>query len=151
MSRDLNRSGCYYGRGCPAARLSVSDLAPTLPRNVRSCRIIVGGNGSGAVDSFGIVRGLLTAVLYAAGVLMQRSRCARVDAGLVAALPFAPRAAGELADASGGAIAGVVFLGHRAHRDRLYHLGVCPRPAPTPGAWRRPRCASRLWPCCCRG
>jgi len=32
-------------------------------------------------------------------------------AGLVATLPFAPRAAGELADASGGAIAGVVFLG----------------------------------------
>jgi len=32
-------------------------------------------------------------------------------AGLIATAPFAPQAAGELAHASGGAIAGVVFLG----------------------------------------
>jgi len=83
--------------------------------------ITVGGTGSGAVDSLGIVLGVLTAVLYAAGVLMQKVALRSVDAvtatwvgcaaGLVATLPFAPRAAGELADASGGAIAGVVFLG----------------------------------------
>jgi len=83
--------------------------------------ITAGGNGSGAVDSLGIVLGLVTAVLYAAGVLMQKVALRSVDAitatwvgcaaGLVATLPFAPQAVGELADASGGAIAGVVFLG----------------------------------------
>jgi len=83
--------------------------------------ITVGGNGSGAVDSLGIVLGLVAAVLYAAGVLMQKVALRSVDAvtatwvgctaGLVATVPFAPQAVGELADASGGAIAGVVFLG----------------------------------------
>ncbi len=79
------------------------------------------GNGSGAVDSLGIVLGLVTAILYAAGVLLQKVALRSVDAitatwvgcaaGLVATLPFAPQAVGELAHASGGAIAGVVFLG----------------------------------------
>ena len=83
--------------------------------------ITVGGNGSGAVDSLGIVLGLVTAVLYAAGVLMQKVALRSVDAitatwvgcaaGLVATAPFAPQAVGELAHASGGAIAGVIFLG----------------------------------------
>jgi drug/metabolite transporter (DMT)-like permease len=83
--------------------------------------ITVGGNGSGAVDSLGIVLGLVTAVLYAAGVLMQKVALRSVDAvtatwvgcaaGLVATLPFAPQAAGELSHASGTAIAGLVFLG----------------------------------------
>lgn len=83
--------------------------------------IAVGSTGRGAVNSLGIVLGLVTAVLYAAGVLMQKVALRSVDAvtatwvgcaaGLVATLPFAPQAAGELADASGGAIAGVVFLG----------------------------------------
>jgi len=83
--------------------------------------ITVGGNGSGSVDSLGIVLGLVTAVLYAAGVLMQKVALRSVDAitatwvgcaaGLVATAPFAPQAVGELAHASGGAIAGVIFLG----------------------------------------
>jgi len=83
--------------------------------------IAVGGDGSGAVDSLGIVLGLVAAVLYAAGVLMQKVALRSVDAvtatwvgcaaGLLATLPFAPQAVGELAHASGGAIAGVVFLG----------------------------------------
>ncbi len=83
--------------------------------------ITVEGNGSGAVDSLGIVLGLVTAVLYAAGVLLLKVALRSVDAitatwvgcaaGLVATAPFGPQAAGELADASGGAIAGVVFLG----------------------------------------
>jgi len=83
--------------------------------------ITVGGNGSGAVDSLGIVLGLVTAVLYAAGVLLQKVALRSVDAitatwvgcaaGLVATAPFGPQAVGELAHASGGAIAGVVFLG----------------------------------------
>jgi drug/metabolite transporter (DMT)-like permease len=83
--------------------------------------ITVGGNGSGAVDSLGIVLGLLAAVLYAAGVLLQKVALRSVDAitatwvgcaaGLVATATFAPQAVGELAHASGGAIAGVIFLG----------------------------------------
>jgi len=83
--------------------------------------ITVGGNGSGAVDSLGIVLGLVTAVLYAAGVLLQKVALRSVDAitatwvgctaGLVATAPFGPQAVGELVHASGGAIAGVVFLG----------------------------------------
>ena len=83
--------------------------------------ITVGGRGSGAVDSLGIVLSVVTAVLYAAGVLMQKVALRSVDAvtatwvgcaaGLVATAPFAPQAVSELAHASGGAIAGVVFLG----------------------------------------
>lgn len=83
--------------------------------------IAIGGDGSDVVDALGIVLGLVTAVLYAAGVLMQKVALRSVDAitatwvgcvaGLVATLPFAPQAAAELARAPGGAIAGVVFLG----------------------------------------
>lgn len=83
--------------------------------------ITVGGTGGGAVDSLGIVLGVVTAVLYATGVLMQKVALRSVDAvtatwvgcaaGLIATAPFAPQAAGELAHASGAAIAGVVFLG----------------------------------------
>ena len=83
--------------------------------------ITVGGDGSGEVEWLGIVLGIFAAVLYAAGVLLQKVALRSVDvvtatwvgcaSGLVATLPFAPQAAGELADASGGAIAGVVFLG----------------------------------------
>ena len=83
--------------------------------------ITFGGDRGGVADSLGIVLGLVTAVLYAAGVLMQKVALRSVDAvtatwvgcvaGLVATLPFAPRAVVELSHASGGAIAGVVFLG----------------------------------------
>ncbi len=83
--------------------------------------IAAGGDEGGVADSLGIVLGLITAVLYAAGVLLQKVALRTVDAvtatwvgcatGMVATLPFAPQAVGELADASGGAIAGVVFLG----------------------------------------
>ncbi|EWM14939.1 integral membrane protein [Kutzneria sp. 744] len=83
--------------------------------------IALGGDGGGVVDTLGIVLGLVTAVLYAAGVLMQKVALRSVDAvtatwvgcaaGLVATLPFAPQAVVELGHASGAAIAGVVFLG----------------------------------------
>ncbi|WP_037075396.1 DMT family transporter [Pseudonocardia spinosispora] len=83
--------------------------------------IAIGGDGSDVVDALGIVLGLITAVLYAAGVLMQKVALRSVDAitatwvgcvsGLVATLPFAPQAIGELAHAPGSAIAGVVYLG----------------------------------------
>ncbi|ORM26877.1 EamA family transporter [Williamsia sp. 1135] len=83
--------------------------------------IALGGSGGSHNDRLGIILGLITAVLYAAGVLMQKVALRTVDAvtatwvgcfaGLLATTPFAPQAVGELADASAGAIAGVVFLG----------------------------------------
>lgn len=83
--------------------------------------IALGGSGGSHNDRLGITLGLITAVLYAAGVLMQKVALRTVDAvtatwvgcfaGLLATTPFAPQAVSELGDASAGAIAGVVFLG----------------------------------------
>ncbi|WP_156377918.1 DMT family transporter [Williamsia sp. Leaf354] len=80
-----------------------------------------GSGGSGSNDTLGIALGLVTAVLYAAGVLMQKVALRSVDAitatwvgclaGLLVTVPFAPQAVGEIADASAGQIAGMVFLG----------------------------------------
>jgi len=83
--------------------------------------ITAGSHGSRTAETLGLVLGLGAAVLYAAGVLMQKVALRTVDAvtatwvgctaGLIATVPFAPQAVGEVADASGGAIAGVLFLG----------------------------------------
>ncbi|PZU02361.1 MAG: EamA family transporter [Gordonia sp. (in: high G+C Gram-positive bacteria)] len=83
--------------------------------------IALGGSGGSHNDELGIILGLITAVLYAAGVLMQKVALRTVDAvtatwvgclaGLLATVPFAPQAIDELADASAGAITGVIFLG----------------------------------------
>jgi drug/metabolite transporter (DMT)-like permease len=83
--------------------------------------IALGGSGGSHNDKLGIILGLITAVLYAAGVLMQKVALRTVDAvtatwvgclaGLLATVPFAPQAVDELADASAGAIVGVIFLG----------------------------------------
>ncbi|GAA1482096.1 DMT family transporter [Gordonia sinesedis] len=82
--------------------------------------ITVGGGGAHA-DTLGVVLGLTAAVLYAAGVLLQKLALHRVDAvtatfwgavaGLVATLPFAPAAIAEVAAAPAGDIATVIFLG----------------------------------------
>lgn len=83
--------------------------------------IALGGEGNGVVDTVGIVLGLVAAGLYAAGVLLQKVALRSVDAvtatwtgcaaGLVATLPFAPQAVGELAAAPAHAVVGVIFLG----------------------------------------
>lgn len=83
--------------------------------------IALGGSGGSHNDKLGIILGLITAVLYAIGVLMQKVALRTVDAvtatwvgclaGLLATLPFAPQAVSELSEASAGAIAGVIFLG----------------------------------------
>lgn len=83
--------------------------------------IALGGSGGSHNDELGIILGLITAVLYAAGVLMQKVALRTVDAvmatwvgclaGVLATVPFAPQAIDELADASAGAITGVIFLG----------------------------------------
>jgi drug/metabolite transporter (DMT)-like permease len=82
--------------------------------------IAVGGAG-GRSDGLGVVLGIVTAVLYAAGVLTQKVALRTVDAvtatwvgcaaGMVVLLPFLPKAVGEFSHASGGAIAAVVYLG----------------------------------------
>lgn len=82
--------------------------------------ITAGGTGAEA-DVVGIVLGLLTAVLYAAGVLLQKVALHTVDAvtttwlgavaGLVVTLPFVPTAVQELGDAAPSDIALIAYLG----------------------------------------
>lgn len=82
--------------------------------------IAVGGTG-GSSDGLGVVLGIVTAVLYAAGVLTQKMALRTVDpvsatwvgcaAGMVVLLPFLPQAVGEFSRAPGGAVAAVAYLG----------------------------------------
>lgn len=85
--------------------------------------IAIGGSGGQSVnDGVGIALGLLTALLYAAGVLMQKVALRRVDPitatflgcaiGATVLLPFAPQFVDQTLTASnGGALAAVVYLG----------------------------------------
>jgi drug/metabolite transporter (DMT)-like permease len=83
--------------------------------------IALGGSGVGVNDRLGVGLGLLAAVLYAAGVLLQKVALRTVNAisatwvgcavGMVASVPFAGRAIDELAAAPPVALAGVIFLG----------------------------------------
>lgn len=82
--------------------------------------ITVGGAGPSA-DWLGVGLGLLAAVLYAGGVLVQKVALASVDAltatlwgavaGLVVTLPFVPAALVEVRSASAADLAWMVFLG----------------------------------------
>ncbi|MGV0850405.1 DMT family transporter [Mycolicibacterium phlei] len=109
-------AGLFLGEGFPRARVVGIAIAFT-----GVVLIAVGGSGGSGNDRLGVVLGLVTAVLYGASVLMQKVALRSVDAltatwvgcvaGMIATTPFAPIAFGELADASAGAIAGVVFLG----------------------------------------
>jgi drug/metabolite transporter (DMT)-like permease len=109
-------AGVVFGDGFP--RPVVIGLAVAFTGVVL---ITVGGERDGAVDTLGVVLGIVAAVLYAAGVLLQKVALRSVDAvtatwvgcaaGLLATLPFAPGAFGELTHAPVGAVAGVVFLG----------------------------------------
>lgn len=82
--------------------------------------IAIGGIG-GHSDGLGILLGVLTAVLYAAGVLTQKIALRTVDAvtatwvgcavGTVVLTPFLPQAVREFSAAPGGSIAAVVYLG----------------------------------------
>ncbi|WP_137809651.1 MULTISPECIES: DMT family transporter [unclassified Gordonia (in: high G+C Gram-positive bacteria)] len=85
--------------------------------------IAVGGSATADAhaDWLGIVLGVGAAVLYATGVLIQKSALRSVDAltatwlgavaGLVATAPFAPVAVTELSGAESGAIWAVIYLG----------------------------------------
>lgn len=82
--------------------------------------ITAGGVGPHS-DPLGIALGLLAAVLYASGVLVQKVALRSTDAlaatwlgcvvGAVALLPFTPQLLGELAVAPAQAIAAVAYLG----------------------------------------
>ncbi|NDZ97641.1 DMT family transporter [Streptomyces sp. SID6673] len=82
--------------------------------------ITVGGDGAHG-DWPGLALGVVTAVLYAAGVLLQKVALRAVDAvtatwlgavaGLVATLPFAPTAMRELAAADPGQVGAIIYLG----------------------------------------
>ena len=84
--------------------------------------IAIGGSTGDSVNgATGILLGLVAALLYAAGVLMQKVALRGVDVltatflgcatGAVVLLPFAPQFAHETATAPGGALAGVIYLG----------------------------------------
>lgn len=82
--------------------------------------IAIGGIG-GHSDGLGILLGVATAVLYAAGVLTQKVALRTVDAvtatwvgcvvGTLVLTPFLPQAVREFSAAPGGSIAAVVYLG----------------------------------------
>ncbi|MGW5524760.1 DMT family transporter [Gordonia sp. NPDC003950] len=83
--------------------------------------LITVGGGDTHADWLGVGLGLLAAVLYATGVLVQKVALGTVDAltatfwgaiaGLVVTLPFVPAAIGEVASASAADIGWMVFLG----------------------------------------
>jgi drug/metabolite transporter (DMT)-like permease len=108
-------AGALLGEGWPR-RLLVGILV-----SFTGVVIIAADGATGRTDRFGVALGLVTAVLYAAGVLVQKVALRSTDAltatwlgcavGTVVLLPFAPQAAGELAQAPAGAVAAVVYLG----------------------------------------
>ncbi len=83
--------------------------------------VIALDGASGRTDVLGIVLGLVAAVLYAAGVLVQKVALRTTDAvtatwlgclvGTAVLVPFAPQAVAELSRAPAPAVAAVVYLG----------------------------------------
>ena len=109
-------AGLFFGEGFP--RPLVVGMAIAFTGVVV---IAVGGSGGGSNDMLGIGLGLVTAVLYASGVLMQKAALREVDsvtatwvgcaAGMLATVPFAPLSVAEIADAPTSAVLEVVYLG----------------------------------------
>ena len=108
-------AGAFLGEGWPR-RLLVGILV-----SFTGVLIIAADGATGRTDRIGVALGLVTAVLDAAGVLVQKVALRTTDAltatwlgcaiGAVVLLPFAPQAVGELTQAPGGAVAAVVYLG----------------------------------------
>ncbi|MEV6816697.1 DMT family transporter [Micromonospora sp. NPDC051296] len=83
--------------------------------------LIAASGFTGHADKVGVALAVLSAVLYAFGVLLQKRLLARVDAvtmtwlgalaGTVALLPFAPTLLAELATAPSSATLGMLYLG----------------------------------------
>ncbi|MFC7549231.1 DMT family transporter [Plantactinospora sp. GCM10030261] len=83
--------------------------------------LIAASGFTGHADKVGIALAVLSAMLYAFGVLLQKRLLARVDAvtmtwlgalaGTIALLPFAPTLLGELGRAPAAATLGMLYLG----------------------------------------
>lgn len=83
--------------------------------------IIASASRTGQLDPWGVTLALISAVLYAVGVLLQKQALATVDpvtvtwlgalAGTVATVPFAGQLATQLVDAPWRVTAGVLYLG----------------------------------------
>ena len=108
-------AGALLGEGLPRPLLIGIAVSFT------GVTVIALDGASGRTDVFGIVLGLVAAVLYAAGVLVQKVALRTTDAvtatwlgclvGTAVLVPFAPQAVAELFRASGPAVAAVVYLG----------------------------------------
>lgn len=110
-------AGLFFGEGFPrplVVGIGIAFLGVAL--------IASGGTGDGSVNEpIGIWLGLLTALLYATGVLLQKVALRRVNAltatflgcatGAVVLLPFAPQFVHETMTAPAGAVAMVIYLG----------------------------------------
>ncbi len=111
-------AGLFFGEGFPRHLVIGMTIA-------FAGVVLIATGGSATADAhadwLGVLLGIAAAVLYAAGVLIQKSALRTVDAltatwlgalaGLVATLPFAPAAVSELAHADASAIAAVIYLG----------------------------------------
>lgn len=108
-------AGLFLGEGFPRQLLIGIAIA------FGGVAVIAFGGIGGHSDGLGIALGLLTAVLYAAGVLSQKVALRTVDAvsatwigcliGTIVLLPFLPQTVQQVSHASAGAILAVVYLG----------------------------------------
>ncbi|MGH3453980.1 MAG: DMT family transporter [Nocardioidaceae bacterium] len=107
-------AGLFLGEGYPKALILGSIVA-------LSGVAVIAMDSSGGGDWIGVVLCLLAAVLFTAGMLIQKVTLRHVDgltatwlacvAGSVALAPWAPQLVDELGSASGGAVAGAIYLG----------------------------------------
>lgn len=107
-------AGLFLGEGYPKALILGSIVA-------LGGVAVIAMDSSGGGDWIGVFLCLLAAVLFTAGMLIQKVTLRHVDgltatwlacvAGSVALAPWAPRLVDELGSASGGAVAGAIYLG----------------------------------------
>jgi drug/metabolite transporter (DMT)-like permease len=107
-------AGLFLGEGYPKALILGSIVA-------LSGVAVIAMDSSGGGDWIGVILCLLAAVLFTAGMLIQKVTLRHVDgltatwlacvAGSVALAPWAPQLVDELGSASSGAVAGAIYLG----------------------------------------
>ncbi len=108
-------AGLFMGEGFPRALLVGIAIA------FGGVTIIAIGGSGGLNTGFGVMLGVISATLYAAGVLSQKIALRTVDVitatwlgcavGTVALLPFLPQTITEISQASTGAVIAVIYLG----------------------------------------
>lgn len=107
-------AGLFLGEGYPRALMLGSVVA-------LGGVAVIAMDSSGGGDWVGVVLCLLAAMLFTAGMLIQKVTLRHVDgltatwlacvAGSIVLVPWAPRLVDELGSASAGAVAGAVYLG----------------------------------------